>query len=220
MLRSLPLLLVLPACGGEVSRIDETTSFDGAVDRVVLDVGAADVVVFAGDGAALRQVGRYNQDPPEVEATLDGGTLTLSARCPHRVALHSVCELDLELEVPADVALQADLGAGDLTLDGIRGDLDVVFGSGDVTGWSLTPATAFVEGGAGDLDLELDAVPDEVDLSTGAGDVHLVLPHAAYAVWTDTGSGEVHIGGIDQVAAAAHRLTLETGSGDIRVEGR
>ncbi len=222
MHRLLPILLLLPACGDEVLRLDQTTAFDGPVERVVLDLGSADVQLVAteGTGAVLHETGRYNQDPPEVRSTLEGGTLTVVARCLDGFRLFRVCELDLELEIPAGATIEADVGSGDLTLDGLGGDLDLRTGSGDVVGRALTSVVVFVQGGSGDVDLELDAVPDEVDLHTGSGDVRLVLPDAAYAITSDSGSGDVIIEGIDQVASAARTLTLETGSGDIVVQGR
>lgn len=222
MHRLLPTLLFLSACGGEVLQLDEIAAFDGPVERVVLDVGSADVLIVATElaGAVLHQSGRYNQDPPDVQTALEAGTLTIVARCPGGVGIHRACNLDLVLEIPADAELEAELGSGDLTLDGLGGGFDVRGGGGDIVGWALTSAVGLVQGGSGDVDLELDAVPDEVDIHTGAGDVRLVVPDAAYAITTDSGSGDVTVDGIDQVASETRTLSLETGSGDIVVQGR
>ena len=57
-------------------------------------------------------------------------------------------------------------------------------------------------------------------MRAGSGDVRLTVPPGAYRLDLDTGSGDESVEGIADDAAASSFITVETGSGDVRIRGR
>jgi Putative adhesin len=122
---------------------------------------------------------------------------------------------DLDLSGVAG-AVVCHTGSGDIRLANITGTADAETGSGDVVATGLSGGHTSAHTGSGDLTLRLSATQD-VDADTGSGDVRVTVPAGqAYHVTADTSSGDRHVGVTDD-PAAAHRLKVHTGSGDITV---
>ena len=115
-------------------------------------------------------------------------------------------------------SVTATTGSGGIVLRNIAGDVDVDSGSGDIDGYALGGASVIASTGSGHVDLVLDGKPRRITIDTGSGDVALALPPGAYSLSTDTGSGQVRVDGVQRSSDGA-RVDIETGSGDISVQG-
>lgn len=240
MSRALPLLL-LPLVACDLVDAVEEHVIDGPVHRVVLATGSADVRVVASDaaeGARVTERSAWRGEPPEVRVTAVDGELRVEADCDHGLSIGPTCTVDLTVEVPATAALAGTLASGDLGVEGLRGgvelstgsgnvDLDDLAGevwlearSGNVTARRLAATVLTVDVGSGDVAIEDELAPVDAWLATRSGNVHFVVPAGAYAVSTDTGSGDVDVTGVDRDPDAVGRITIQTGSGDITLVGR
>lgn len=144
----------------------------------------------------------------------DDGTFFGSGRG-RRVTLRSSgrgleAHADLRILVPAGKAVEVRLGVGDVSADGVTGDLDIDVGSAAVqtTG---TRGKLRIDTGSGRVRVS-DAEGD-VLVDTGSGAVELSSIRGD-DLTVDTGSGSVS--GSDITAG---RLRIDTGSGRITVRG-
>lgn len=180
---------------------------------LVIDVGSGDVWLR---GAAVTGV--------FVSAKIDGPTnhvgygladdvLTVFDDC-HE----DPCSVDLNVELPANLALSLRTGSGDVRLDNLRGDISLATGSGDIAGHGLAGVKFSAETGSGDARLELSPAR-RVHLKTGSGDVALTVPGGVYRLDVSTGSGDQKLAGVSNDANAEDSIDVTTGSGDLKIEG-
>jgi hypothetical protein len=108
----------------------------------------------------------------------------------------------------------ADLGSGRIDLNSVKGKTLVTTSSGDIDGTALeSEVTANADSGRVELNL---TAAKSVVVDTGSGDVTVRLPGGPYKVSGTSGSGERSIN-VPTDPAAALQLTVNTGSGDVRV---
>ena len=117
---------------------------------------------------------------------------------------------DLVVEVPANRRTEIYLAVGRAEARGVRGDLRIDTGSGEVAVTDITGALE-VDTGSGSVDVQ--GVRGDVLVDTGSGRVD-ASALSGDDVELDTGSGEVVVRGVE-----ARRLRVDTGSGEIRVTG-
>jgi len=127
-------------------------------------------------------------------------------------------------------ALEIDTGSGSVTATDVAvEDLSIDTGSGSVE-VSGAAATIGIDTGSGGVELTLTSNPDDVSIDTGSGSVTVTAP-ASYGAEVDleTSSGGIeldfpvttnrierdHLQGV--IGSGAGRLTVETGSGSIRI---
>jgi len=115
----------------------------------------------------------------------------------------------------------ADLetGSGDVLLMDVAGDIVVSTGSGLISGSGLAAGLLQANTGSGDVELSLSVLQGGVDISTGSGDVELAVPRGSYAVDVSTGAGKVRVDGISDDPGAPRWIEVDTGSGDVHLEG-
>ena len=227
----LVLFLILPACSllqttpaGEL--VTETHSLErdsAAAVKVAVIMDEGELAIQSSPTRLLEGSFAYNLPAwkPEVvyEVSGDQGTLTIDQPQKARGLVRNgqnTWDLRLGEGIPLDIGIM--LGAGDSLIDLSQLDL-----------------TAFsIDTGSGDLDLDLRgswARDIPVKLRTGSGDIAIRLP-ATIGVRVDvsTGSGDITQTGLqmdgDAYVNAAYgqsphtlNLTIETGSGDIHLEG-
>jgi hypothetical protein len=129
--------------------------------------------------------------------------------------------------------LRLETGSGNVTLtDAKAADLHVETGSGDINATNAAGDELSFETGSGDVDVALVTTFRSVRIETGSGNVTLKVPPTIGAeVDLDTGSGNIDLGGLTlQVRRIEHdhvtgtlgdgkgRLSVETGSGNVRLE--
>ena len=137
----------------------------------------------------------------------------------------------------ADVSTSGDVyvdtGSGDISLTNVSGDafkLDT--GSGDVNGVGIRAESAVIDTGSGAVELSLIEMGNgDFEIDTGSGRITLGLPtDVSASVYADAGSGGITVDvagtrdmrrGDDEVfftiGAGDARVTLDTGSGAIRI---
>ena len=140
---------------------------------------------------------------------------------------------DITLSGMQGPSLKLETGSGDVTLtDGKADDLRVETGSGRIDAKSTSGDELSFDTGSGDVDVALTAVFRSLHIETGSGDVTVkVPPELGAQVELDTGSGDIDLGGLTlQVRRLEHdhvtgtlgdgkgRLSIETGSGDVRLQ--
>ncbi|TQM83509.1 putative adhesin [Saccharothrix saharensis] len=149
-----------------------------------------------------------------------------------RVKVHSSKALPLRA-VPLGVTVRAPVGShvitkagsADVTVTGAAGRLEVQTGTGDVTA-DRAEASSQVNSGSGKV--RLGPMPGGLRAKTGSGDIEVSSVGGNTVIYTGTGDVwlgavqhdvQVRTGGGDVTIAdaAAGRLQLGTGSGDVRV---
>lgn len=126
--------------------------------------------------------------------------------------------------------LRLHTGGGSVRLDDCPGPVDVQTGGGSIdirrAGGAIKVGT-----GGGSIEIEVNnaAGPVAIDARTGSGGINLILPIGSSArVHASTSNGRVSIPGVPgtngeesdvnaTIGAGEGRITLESGSGDIRV---
>lgn len=115
--------------------------------------------------------------------------------------------INLEVTVPAGLAVDIKDGSGELSVSG-TGDLNVVDGSGEARIFAIA-GNVKVKDGSGELTIE--DVQGNVDVDDGSGDIDIV--QVAGAVTVRDGSGD-----IDVREVQLEVTILEDGSGDVNVD--
>lgn len=143
----------------------------------------------------------------------------------------SNASVDLEITVPANSQVTLRTGAGEVTLTGIQGTLDISTGAGTVRVQDAQ-GPALIETGAGAINY--DGLPTgESRLHTGAGSISIALPReVSLQVDLNTGLGRIdtQIDVDGQVSStrvsgligtgADGALTADTGAGSITIRYR
>lgn len=188
------------------------------VTNLVIDSDAGDVSVGAGPDDTIRiaRVMRWTgAAKPEVTEEVVGDTLRITARCPSGDGVQ--CVVDIMVTLPVGGSVDALVGAGDVTVDGLAGAQKLVTSAGNVIGKGLRAARVEVRSSAGEITLAFAAAPSDVDVQGVAGDVQVLLPEGAgYAVDADSAVGEVMVT-VRKDANAPHRINARTTSGDVMI---
>ena len=117
--------------------------------------------------------------------------------------------VDVEIRVPAGVAVDIENDVGDVYATGVQGDFNADTGSGDVT---ARDGRGEVSADTGSGDVTVAGHQGDVNADTGSGDVH--VEGVVGEVIADTGSGNVMLTDVQ-----ASRVEADTGSGDIEMQG-
>ncbi|MEW2592663.1 DUF4097 family beta strand repeat-containing protein [Micromonospora aurantiaca] len=99
---------------------------------------------------------------------------------------------------------------------GLSGELNLTSGGGAVDASGITPATITARTGGGAIQLTFTKPPESVRVDSSGGDVTLRLPRDRYSIDAQ-GSGGTTTVEIPTDAAAAHRIGVHSGGGDILV---
>ena len=173
---------------------------------------SADVSRRAGRSANLRNI--------SIEPSQEGDTVRIVTR--RTSAAMSNVAVNLEITVPAGTRIEVTNGAGDVTIDDVRGEIVVHTGAGDVEVRG-SQGQVRLDTGAGNIDYAGE--PDGAStFNTGAGNIEISLPAGfAARVDLDTGIGSVELGGFDvdgSVSPGSARGTIGGGGGDVTIEAR
>ncbi|MET9344102.1 DUF4097 family beta strand repeat-containing protein [Nonomuraea sp. NPDC003804] len=211
---------VLTGCGfaGLGVATDEKTESYEVTDKVVqltVRSGAGDVVVNESDRAGIKVTEKmhWRDTAPQASHPVKGEVLELSYDCDK--ALDS-CWIDYTIDVPKALKVKVDMGAGDITLRSLSGEIEVKTGAGDIGASGLAGKRLSAETGAGELDLKFGGAPDSVEAQTGAGDATLHLPQGRYDVTTDSGVGSTVVKVTDD-ASAPRKVSVSSGVGEVKI---
>ena len=122
---------------------------------------------------------------------------------------------DIRLDAKGGGDVHVHTGSGNVELRGVNGGLQAETGSGDVSVIGVQSGTWEIRASSGNVEIELpnDAGFD-LDATTGSGEVVLGRP-VTMIVQGRVGGRRRSING--KVAGGGPRLTVHTGSGDIRI---
>lgn len=211
------------ASAGDDQDHSRTSTVGETVDRLTVDAAATDVtvrradvdrprIVFAAGDTRLRERHWVRDGALTVEVTGPGWGVTDLSIGVRRGA-------DLTIELPrttADVPVRIGTSAGDVTVTGRYGALDLTSTQGDVS-VSGSAGTVTVSATSGDVGLELTTAPSRVVVDTTSGDQQVRLPRGEYAITAETTVGDVDNAlGTDPDADRRYRFTAV--AGDVAIE--
>lgn len=222
------------------SHTSVATSDHHPVRTVQVDSGSAELTVTPGAEGEVRVQERlsWSLRKPKVTREWDGDTLRLRPECDGTFALTSLgCSVELDLTVPAGVALKVNSGSGTVRVSGLTGPVDVDGGSGSVklygvsgpvsasvgsgsfSGAAIGSSRAEVHSGSGHAELEFVTPPREVVASTGSGSVDVLVPAGSrYRVEGTKGSGTRDIEDSLRDPASDRLIKISSGSGTATVD--
>lgn len=196
------LLVAMPATAGTLARsFDRELSADN-VHRVHVKIGVGDLEVTAAAGNQIKvhvEVFCDHHDcgsaagDVELSASYEGDRLLLEVKGASKLSHHDL-SVNLDVQMPAALALETDTGVGDVKLSGLTGNVEV-------------------DTGVGDVEVELDpSAVKSVKMNTGVGDAELWI--AGHRI---DGSGFVGKGLTWSDGSGPSTLEIDCGVGDAKV---
>lgn len=199
---------------GSRSETERFTFATTDLDDLRIDLHAGDLTIDGTDADEVQVVIRPTRagERCRVDVGTHGRTLRVEAVLEPGFGRNR-CEVDVDVFAPADLAVDADVGVGDIRLEDAGSSLTIETGAGDVRGSAQGPSLR-VSTGVGDI--QLDELVAAVTASTGAGGVTLSFDSApAGTIDASTGVGDVRVSLPDATPVSAH---TSTGLGSIRQE--
>jgi hypothetical protein len=204
------------------SREERVTTFAvrGAVNGVVLDLGAADAEILSGDEEDPVRVQRTERfsfgRTPLLRRAAAAGQLRIRQRCPRM--LLGTCTAFYRVEIPANVPLTIRTTSGDVRFRGFRGsaNVDTVggdIGIGDYCGFSLR-----ARANTGDIRAVTSCAVERLELRSRSGQVRAVVPPGRYRVDVSSDAGERRVRGLTPADDAPFVVQALSSTGDVTVE--
>lgn len=236
--------LVSPIAVADSCRYSRDFNFDVAaagLQRLSVDVGAGDLTVRGAAGSGVVSVrakacadSQDQLDQMDLRQTRRGTTLDISAEINRSGSVTSFfgmsyAYIDVELSIPAGLAIEIEDGSGEITIEDVSGNFEIDDGSGDITVRQLT-GDIEIDDGSGDV--ELEDITGAVRIQDGSGDITLERIIGSVHVPED-GSGSIRIrtvegnviidndgsGDIDVYDVTGDFAARDTGSGDVDYSG-
>jgi Zn-dependent protease with chaperone function len=193
---------------------DRNLTFDGKLDLSVA-TGSGHITFTRGSANRIHIHGvvKTNRDgdpakvqeiaanPPIEQA---GNKITIGA---HQERLHNI-SIDYDIEAPADAALNATTGSGNINDNGVGQGARLITGSGSITATGLEGGFK-LQTGSGNISVDGNGQGDAT-VQTGSGNIDVKGVHGALKA--QTGSGEIKVAGTPSSA-----WKLQTGSGSIEL---
>jgi len=211
--------LAVPAAASVVATFDRNYQVGGPVnleiythsgDIVVRNGPAGQVAIHGKIGVSRNWPFGSDKRTPEVDelqknppVQQNGNSIRIDYTNVHNIWI------DYEITVPTETTVRTRAGSGDVTLEGLRGNMDLQSGSGDFTLRNLT-GEVHLDTSSGDVRAEQIAGP--VEARAGSGNIR-VEESGAGDIDVHTGSGNIALRGMNGA------LRAEAGSGDLRIEG-
>lgn len=165
-----------------------------------------------GEAPGVTRTVRSGLLAPDVSIETSAGRATLTSDCP---GLASVCRVDWTVVVPEEAAARIGQGVGEVSVEGLAGDVDVRSGVGSVTVSDVAAESVAVELGVGDADITVAEPPRRVTARVGVGDLTVRVPaDVPYRVHA-TGQNVANRLGSDPDAPRS--IAAETGVGGLTI---
>lgn len=215
---------------------DQLTLSVDDLKQLNIDVGAGDLQIEGVVGLKNIEVKadiwtyKDSENGDGYTLTLDkqGRTAQLTAEHNSRVSFgaNRNTEINLQVRVPAELALDIDDGSGDIRLadlaasvkledgsggiqiDNLNGNLNIDDNSGSIAISNVTGSIDITDGSGS---IEIQHVSGSVTIEDGSGDIE--VSHVANIVEIDDGSGDIDINEVKKLRI------VESGSGDLSVHG-
>jgi beta-lactamase regulating signal transducer with metallopeptidase domain/DUF4097 and DUF4098 domain-containing protein YvlB len=193
---------------------DRNLTFNGKLDLSVA-TGAGSITITRGAGNQIHIHGivkvNRNGDPAQAQQIAanppieqEGNTIRIGG---HQENLHNI-SISYEIEAPADAALNAATGSGNITDTGVGQDAQLHTGSGDITATGIDGGFK-AQTGSGNIAIDGSGQGD-AKAQTGSGTIDLKGVHGSLTA--RTGSGTIKAAG-----TPSSPWKLETGSGSIEL---
>ncbi|MEY9858606.1 hypothetical protein ABH935_004221 [Catenulispora sp. GAS73] len=193
--------------------VENDATITQKVQALRIDNPAGQIVIHAGDtGGGIvvhRDIDYHTDQPPTPGQTITGGVLELTSGC-------DSCGIAYDVTVPASVAVTVVDHAGEVTVNGVSGAVDVIASAGHVEGDDLRAPKVRVQDSAGAVNLTFAAPPDDVTVHSKAGEVSVAVPNGAYAVDASSKAGARTVDVPDD-PSASHHVTVSSDAGAVSV---
>jgi len=181
----------------------------GAGAMVVTGVqGSNEVIVVANiivDADDVDKAAKFVEKRLRLDLEQDGDRAVLNAGFRPGWGWDGEAVVDLDVRMPAHLALEIDDGSGPITVDGISSTVRIDDGSGSI---ELTrTGDVEIDDGSGSIWLENTGA---VRIDDGSGSI--TIARAAGDVYVEDGSGTIEIRGVHG------SVTVDDGSGDIEID--
>jgi Putative adhesin len=216
----------------------QDNTYEQGAPQITIDLEDGDVTLRPTDpGVTAVSVHRkltWSWSKPKVSETWDGQGLHVKVDCPV-VNFGPGCSVDYTIAVPSQVRVIARTSVGDVTVNGLHGDLSLTTSTGDIsvsdaTGQvSLRTSTGNISASGlaaesvdahastGDVTLRFSAAPSSATVSTSTGDIMITVPSGEpYRVSATTSIGDVRVR-VAQDPASSRSIDAHTSTGDIRI---
>jgi Putative adhesin len=223
-------LLILVAIFGGLATADVALTHEvtttktvtiGSAPRLILTSQTGDVHVVDGPAGQIQVVmrqrvlqGNNHLLPVHFDLSPDGNTLTITSNQGPGVNINFFdysTGVDFTISVPSQTALDIHTDSGDITSQGIDGQMTLTTSSGDVS----------TDGGAGQItlasssgDISASNVSGHLQLSTSSGDIRATNASATADSTFHTDSGDITYLG---TLAPSASFGFDTSSGDVRL---
>jgi hypothetical protein len=214
--------------------VERTNAFTPATGRLVVDADGDVTIGPSSDGQVhVHTVVRHGLDEPEIVQESTPSGVRLDARCREFLAVR--CDVRHEVQVPpafevvidgvdGDVTatrlsgpLRVERVSGDITAIDLSGPLDLRSRTGEIRGDALRAGVVRAASDTGDVQLELVAPPQSVDVVADNGEVDLAVPvGTAYRVDARSDAGEERVL-VPLDPASPHTLRVDGDTGDVTV---
>jgi hypothetical protein len=191
----------------------------GSAPRLILTSQAGSVHIVAGSAGQIQVVmrqrllqGNNHLTPVHFDLSTDGETLTISSNQEPEVNVDFIAfnsAVNFTISVPSQTALDIHTGSGDITSQGVEGQMALTTSSGDVT----------TDGGNGQITLATSSgsvsasnVSGRLQLSSSSGDVSATNASATSDSTFQTDSGDITYHG---ALAPSATFGFDTGSGSV-----
>jgi beta-lactamase regulating signal transducer with metallopeptidase domain len=209
-----PAAPVQNAAAQAEATFDRNLTFSGKLDLSVA-TGAGNITLTRGSGNQLRIHGivkaGQDADPAQVQQIVanppieqNGNVVRIGGR---QENLHNI-SISYEIEAPADTALKATSGSGNIMDTGVGQDAKLTTGSGKITATGIEGGFK-VQTGSGSIVIEGSGQGD-AKAQTGSGSIELKGVNGS--LQAQTGSGSIKVTGTPSAA-----WKVETGSGSIEL---
>ncbi len=153
-----------------------------------------------------------NPNDTQVNYNPDGNTITAI------VQGDGPGSVDFTVTVPQGTNLQLNTGSGDITIDGVSGQMDLTTNNGDIQASNDTlSGKSTITTNSGDITAKQTALNGQETVRTSSGDINFagtIGTGGSYQFQTD--SGTVNLNGL---GASEFHLVASTNSGSINVPG-
>ncbi len=189
------------------------TALPATIRSVDINNDAGHVHVFTATSGSYRIEGNgvRGLSKPTHHEQVANGRLVASAEC--RNLFSGTCDMNLDVYVPAGVAVHVRASGGGITLTGAVGNVDASSSGGGVTvdgarggdvrlhssggsvnATGLAASTVDASSSGGHVELAFDTAPNNVHATSSGGHVTVTLPHTSdlYRVSVSSSGGSTH----------------------------
>lgn len=230
------------AFSGAKQTDSQSKTYDQDIARLDVrgDSGEVEVVAADVDAITVESELKWRGDnKPGTDQKVNGDTLKVATTGCEGIDLFGAvtCEVNLRIEVPADLKLKAEVDSGNLTVSGVKGDMELICDSGDVevegsgeklrvtadsgnlVGRDLSATDVTAEVDSGDVELRFAEAPERIKANADSGDMTLSVPKVdgGYDVNISVDSGDKDVK-VKTSGGSKRKIDGNVDSGDLTLD--